>query len=139
MKLEIRDRSNYLKGLLVLISKDRKISETESNFIMSVGKTLGFDKEFCQEAIDTILENKYISHDPPLFSNKEFAMSFIEDGISVSISDEDFDRLEISYLKSTADINNIDQEWLMQKLSSMGHASPKIKLDDPQLAVKKYI
>lgn len=139
MKLDIRDRSNYLKGLLVLISKDRKISENESNFIMNVGKILGFDKEFCQEAIDTLLDNEYISHEPPIFSNQEFAMSFIEDGISVSITDDDFDSLEISYLKSIAIENNVDEGWLIQKLSTAERVSKNIKFDIPHLAVEKHL
>lgn len=139
MKLNIRDRSNYLKGLLVLISKDRKISENENDFIMNVGKILGFDKEFCQEAIDTLLENEYISQEPPVFSNSEFAMSFIEDGISVSLTDDDLDSLEVSYLKSLAKENKVDESWVMQQLSTAERISRNSRFDIPNLSVEKHL
>lgn len=139
MKLNIRDRSNYLKGLLVLISKDKKISESEHNFIMNVGKTLGFDKEFCEEAIETLLENEYISQEPPQFSQREFAESFIEDGISVSLTDDDFDSLEISYLKSLAEENKIEEDWLKQRLSKAKRISKNSRFDIPHLAVEKHL
>lgn len=139
MKLNIRDRSNYLKGLLVLIGKDRKISDDENDFIMNVGKKLGFDQEFCQEAIDTLLENEYISQEPPVFSNTEFARSFIEDGISVSLTDDNFDNLEISYLKSLAKENKVDDNWVTQQLSTAKRISKNTRFDIPQLAVEKHL
>lgn len=139
MKLNILDRSNYLKGLLVLISKDKKISENESDFIMSVGKILGFDQEFCHDAIETLLENEYISQEPPVFSNKEFAMSFIEDGISVAITDNNFDSLEISYLQSIAEKNKVDDEWLVHQLSTAKLISSNLSFDVPHLAVERHL
>ena len=139
MKLDVLDRSNYLKGLLVLISKDKKISENESNFIMSVGKLLGFDKEFCQEAIETLLENEYISQEPPVFSSREFARSFIEDGISVAITDNNFDGLEISYLESIADKNQVDEDWLSHQLKTAKLIEKNSRFDIPHLSVKKHL
>lgn len=139
MKLNLLDRSNYLKGLLVLIGKDKKISEDENNFIMNVGKILGFDKEFCQEAIDTLLENEYISQDPPVFSNSEFAMSFIVDGISVSLTDNDLDSLEVSYLQTLAEQNKVDKSWFSQQLSTAERISKNSRFDIPQLAVEKHL
>lgn len=139
MKLNVFDRSNYLKGLLVLISKDKKISDDESDFIMKVGKTLGFDKEFCEEAIETLLENNYISQEPPEFSNVEFARSFIEDAISVAITDNELSQLEISYLKAIAEKNHVDDDWFVRQLSTADKISKNIKFDIPHLSVEKHL
>lgn len=139
MKLNVFDRSNYLKGLLVLISKDKKISGDESDFIMKIGKTLGFDREFCEEAIETLLENEYISQEPPEFSNVEFARSFIEDGISVAITNNELSKLEISYLKSIAEKNHVDNDWFVRQLSTADKISKNIKFDIPHLSVEKHL
>lgn len=139
MKLNVFDRSNYLKGLLVLISKDKKISDDESSFIMKVGKTLGFDKEFCEEAIETLLENNYISQEPPEFSNVEFARSFIEDAISVAITDNELSQLEIGYLKAIAEKNHVDDDWFVRQLSTADKISKNIKFDIPHLSVEKHL
>ena len=139
MKLNVFDRSNYLKGLLVLISKDKKISDDESDFIVKVGKTLGFDKEFCEEAIETLLENNYISQEPPEFSNVEFARSFIEDAISVAITDNELSQLEIGYLKAIAEKNHVDDDWFVRQLSTADKISKNIKFDIPHLSVEKHL
>jgi len=139
MKLNVFDRSNYLKGLLVLISKDKKISDDESSFIMKVGKTLGFDREFCEEAIETLLENNYISQEPPEFSNVEFARSFIEDAISVAITDDELSQLEIGYLKAIAEKNHVDDDWFVRQLSTVDKISKNIKFDIPHLSVEKHL
>lgn len=139
MKLKIKDKSNYLKGLLVLIGKDKKISSNESDFILNVGKTLGFDQEFCEEAISTLLENEYISQDPPKFSDENFAKSFIEDGISVSITDNELTSLEIDYLKSIAVRNSIDEDWIDKQLQNAKRISSNLNLIHPHLAVEKHL
>ncbi|HET54042.1 MAG TPA: TerB family tellurite resistance protein [Ignavibacteria bacterium] len=139
MKLNVFDRSNYLKGLLVLISKDKKISDDESDFIMKVGKTLGFDREFCEEAIETLLENNYISQEPPEFSNVEFARSFIEDALSVAITDNELSQLEIGYLKAIAEKNHVDDDWFVRQLSTADKISKNIKFELPHLSVEKHL
>ena len=118
MKFKVLDKSNYLKGLLVLISKDNKVSEHERNFLLEVGKSLGFDKEFCEEAIETLLENEYISQEPPVFSKKEFAESFLRDGINLAVSDLEVDKNEINYLKAIAEVNKIDEDWFYTELNN---------------------
>ena len=73
MKISVPDASNYLKGLLLLIRKDRKISEEEHELMARVGKNLGFEKNFVENAIHEILDNKYITVIPPEFSSREIA------------------------------------------------------------------
>ena len=140
MKLDVIDKSNYLKGLLVLISKDNKISRAESDLVMTVSKTLGFDKEFTQEALDTLLENEYISQEPPKFNQREIAFSFIKDGIKLAVSDLNFDIREIEYLKATAEVNAISDEWLFNELNNADfEAKSRLKNEAIQLEVEKYI
>ena len=83
MNISIVDGSNYFKGLLLLIRKDRKVSESEIHLMQRIGKILGFEKEFCDTAITDILENTYIQDEIPLFSTKELAEKFIKDGLSI--------------------------------------------------------
>ena len=138
MKLNVLDKSNYLKGLLVLIGKDKKISENENDFIMQVGKTLGFDREFCQEAISTLLDNKYISQEPPMFSQKSFAESFLLDGLKVLSADKSISTNEISFLQLTAKANKVEDNWFRDEFESvkLDNARTKISLE---LEVTKYL
>jgi len=41
------DRSQYYKGLMLLIRKDREIHEEEKRIMMAIGETLSFDADFC--------------------------------------------------------------------------------------------
>ena len=54
------DRSNYVKGLLLLIGKDKRITDKERDFLHKIGKTLSFNKQFIENAINELLENKYL-------------------------------------------------------------------------------
>lgn len=111
MKLEFLDRSNYLKGMLVLIGKDNLVSEEERELVMKAGQKLGFEKQFCINAINEILENEYISTEPPKFIDQSVAKSFIVDGIKLAFVDHDYCDKEIEYLKSAAKINKINGTW----------------------------
>ena len=54
------DRSNYVKGLLLLMGKDKKISDDERDFLHNVAETLSFDKKFIDGAINELFENEYL-------------------------------------------------------------------------------
>ena len=73
MNIGVIDRSNYLKGLLLLVRKDSRISDAEVRLTKRIGKALGFEHAFCDNAIREILENKYIVDVPPEFSAKKLA------------------------------------------------------------------
>lgn len=68
MKIRLLDASEYFRGLLLLIRQDHTITESETRLIRRVGKTLGFEKEFCDNAIQDILENEYIREGCPCSS-----------------------------------------------------------------------
>jgi hypothetical protein len=112
VKISMIDGSNYFKGLLVLIARDRKITEPEIALMRRIGKSLGFEKEFCQNAINDILENEYVDKTPPWFSNQDLAMMFIKDGLTISYSDHDIHPHEAEWLREAAEKNGIDARWL---------------------------
>jgi hypothetical protein len=115
MKISIKDASNYFKGLLLLIRKDSKITEPEIKFMKQIGKALGFEKEFCDGAINEILDNECIVDNPPSFSNKEIAVKFIKDGLNLALSDSEIHASEEEWLKSITEKNDLDFEWFIKE------------------------
>ena len=115
MEITLLDRSNYYRGLLILIGKDRQVSDEEKAMFKSLGKELGFNKEFCEGAVNELLENEYIIEEPPKFSNIEIAKLFIRDGIKLAFADKELHLYELSWLKSVADTNSIDNTWGLEQ------------------------
>ncbi|MEW6507554.1 MAG: hypothetical protein AB1432_07405 [Bacteroidota bacterium] len=112
-----QDKSNYFKGLLILIGKDKKISEVERTNLKKLADVLGFNKEFCDNAIAELFENEYILEVPPEFSNPEIAKAFIEDGIRIAFSDKKLHIFELYWLKYVAEKNSLGKEWSIQKFN----------------------
>ena len=134
MKISVIDRSNYFRGLLLLISIDHKISEPEIVLMKRIGKTLGFEKDFCNQAIHEILENKFILKEPPKFSNSELAKKFIKDGLFLASSDNENHPNEEIWLESIAVKNDIDMDWFLQEIknaaSRKGIPEEHLEIDD---------
>ena len=108
MNYDILDKSNYLKGLLLLCRKDNLVAKEEKEILISIGKDLGFEKRFCENAVKEIMENEYIIDVPPKFSNKELAEKFLEDGVRLAMADKCLHLFELQWLAQTAEINEID-------------------------------
>lgn len=119
MEISVIDASNYFKGLLLLIRKDHKVTESENALMSRIGKHLGFEKEFCDTAIQDILKNRYIEDSPPLFSSKELAMMFIKDGLSLALSDNAIDYKEEKWLRSVVEVNSLDRKWFAAELAAV--------------------
>ena len=115
MTFSLLDRSNYLRGLLILIGKDRKITREEKILFRKLSKELGFNKEFCENALKEYLVNKYLNIDPPKFSDIEIAKLFIQDGIKLAFADKELNHYEIGWLKSVADTNKINHNWSLEQ------------------------
>jgi len=113
--ITVKERSNYFRGLLLLISKDNKISEPEIILMKHIGKVLDFETDFCDKAISEILNNKYVLTEPPKFSTKELAKKFIKDGLTLADSDNEIHVFEETWLKNTAKKNGIDVEWFIRE------------------------
>jgi len=115
MQISVREASDYFRGLLLLISKDGRISEPENILVKRIGKSLGFEKYFCENAINEILENEHVSIEPPKFSTIELAKKFIKDGLILAEADSEIHGFEEVWLKSTAEKNCIDEEWFQRE------------------------
>ena len=133
MKLSIIDGSNYFKGLLLLIRKDRKIVPAEIILMKRIGKTLGFEAEFCDNAIQEILDNRFIVDAPPEFSTEDLAVKFIKDGLALAHSDGEIHPEEEEWLRSVAEKNGIDPEVFSREreAAAMGTKFPgRLEVDD---------
>jgi hypothetical protein len=137
MTLSVLDKSNYFKAILILARKDRKISKAEREMMLKIGTMLGFEREFCKNAIDEILINKYITPDPPKFSNPKIAESLIIDGLKLALTDRELVKDEIDYLKSIAKKNGLDSHWLNEIVNSEVKKNGKSK--EESLNIEKYL
>jgi len=133
MNISIIDRSNYFKGLLLLIRKDRRITESEIQLMKRIGRTLGFDHEFCDNAIHDILENNYIVDEPLTFSTKDLTGKFIKDGLAIASSDNEIHAFEKEWLKSIAKKNGLSLTWFNLKninVKNKKHVTSHLEVDD---------
>ena len=115
MEIPQLDRSSYLKGLLITARKDNQLSDSEISIIKKIATRLGFSKDFFNETISNLLENKFITEEPIKFSRRDIAKSFIEDGLKLALSDDTISKDEINWLKATAKENGLDPEWVNKK------------------------
>lgn len=126
--ISVQEASDYFRGLLLLISKDGLISEPEMILMMRIGKSLGFERNFCSTAIKEILENEHVSIEPPTFSAIELAEKFIKDGLLLAEADNELHGFEEAWLKTTAEKNSIDVEWFLREKEKV--AGRKNNFDD---------
>ena len=121
MRINVLDASNYFKGLLLLIRKDRKVTQVEIDLMRRFGKALGFEKEFCDNAIEEILDNKFIVDEPPTFSVQGLAPKFIKDGLMMAFSDGEAHPTEEEWLRSVVEKNSIDMNFFEAELQQAKH------------------
>ena len=119
MHVPVKDRSNYLKGLLIVAKKDNELAEPEKKIIREVAKRLGFSSTFYEYTIQNLLSNDYIDETPIKFSDKMIAKSFIIDGLRLAKCDDKLDDSEIDWLRQTCILNGIDEKWFDQKLKEV--------------------
>lgn len=118
MQISILDKSNYFRGLLVLIGQDRILHEEEKRIILKLGKLFSFEESFVRESIENLLENKFINFEPPKFSSKRIAEKFIKDAVNIALIDNDLHLNELQWLKEAVLKNEIEQKFfdeLLQK------------------------
>jgi hypothetical protein len=117
MHLNLIDRSNYFRGLLLLIGKNGEITTGEHEIIKKIAKILNYDQEFVENALDVLFENVYISKKPPEFSNRDFAKAFVKDGLKTAFADSPIHLDKIQWLRLTASKNNISDDWFTKELT----------------------
>lgn len=118
MRMSLMDRSMYYKGLMLLIRKDREIHDEEKRIMMVIGKALGFDAKFCENAIKEILTNKHVIDAPPCFSKAAIARCFVRDGLRIALVDDETHETELAWLKAVADANGLDGGWYKASVAS---------------------
>lgn len=115
MKITVQDKSNYLKGLLIIAKKDNQLSDSEKKIIRGVGEKLGFASDFYEDILKNLLVNKYIPDDPIKFSHIRIAKSFVDDGLKLIFSDDKVSDTELNWLRETSKENNIELDWFDEK------------------------
>lgn len=123
MNFSIKDRSNYLKGLLIIAKKDKQLAESEKSIIRQIAEKLGFAEDFYEDTLRSLLANKYIIDDPISFSDQKVAESFVKDGLRLAYSDNQVSDVEINWLRLTAEANNISETWFKEKESVYNNPS----------------
>ncbi len=118
IKISLADHSQYFKGLLLLIRKDHIVRDQEKQLMLHIGKIMGFEKEFCENSVNEILENDYIVDEHPQFSNREIAQCFIKDGLHLAMIDDHLDDAELEWLSTTAEQHHISKKWFNAELES---------------------
>ena len=119
MKINDRDKSNYLKGLLILAKRDKVLAESEEQIIKDIASRLGFSSDFYEYTLENLIVNEFLSEEPVQFSNTTIAQSFLLDGLRLAHSDKHLDEREIGWLQDTATKNNIDAQWFDDKLNEI--------------------
>lgn len=119
MTIDILDASNYFKGLLLLIRKDHKITPAEAATMREIGRSLGLEPRFCEEAIRDVLDNPYITDTPPKFSSDDLAKRFVSDGLRLALADAEIHQLEEEWLAAVAGANGIADEWFLDKKNAV--------------------
>jgi hypothetical protein len=126
MELTLKDKSSYLKGLLIVAKKDNQLTEPEKKILRDIALKLGFATDFYEDTLRSLLSNKYILEDPIKFSCKKVAESFISDGLRLAFSDMMISEKEIGWLKATAVENEIVEEWFEDKYKRQKDSSNTI-------------
>jgi hypothetical protein len=137
MNIDQIDRSNYFKGLLILIGTTRKITETERIAIRDVAEILGFGYNFVTNAMDELFGNQYIIAEPPRFSNHILAEIFIRDGMRVAFSNKILHLYELQWLARFAVNNNFSKQWFFIELEQ--YLDNNTQTQENSFEIQKYI
>ncbi len=137
MKLSMREKSECLRGFLLLIAQDRVVSPEERELLRHIGRALDFEKSFCEEALDDLLENAHISTSPPVFSQREHAEAFLRDCVRIAGADREIHPDELKWLTQIAEANQITASWVEEII----RRSPgdKTTVDEKRMEIEAFI
>ena len=131
MNLSLLSRSNYYKGLLVLLRRDRIIDDREKRLMLRMGEVLDFDRRFCEATIDDLLSNAHINREPVLFADEQIRKCFFRDALRLAFADGCFHPMELRWLRTVARANNQSEQWLdgiarefKEKKAPLDHSVP---------------
>ena len=123
-ELDAREKSEYFRGLLVVMAADGDVHHLEKQTIRRVVEPFGFSAEYNEECMGDILQNTHVSHAAPVFRNRQHALSFLCDALSIAFADGEIHMAEQSWLTAAAEANGIATEWLDAQMAGALDHSP---------------
>ena len=123
-ELDAREKSEYLRGLLVVMAADGDVHDLEKATIRRVIEPFGFSPDYIEECMADILKNAHVSHAAPVFRNRQHALSFLCDALSIAFADGEMHMAEQSWLATAAAANGIATEWLDAQLAGTQGIAP---------------
>jgi uncharacterized tellurite resistance protein B-like protein len=115
--LSLRERSEYFRGLLLVMAADGELHDAERELIKHAISPFDFSAEFVEESIESILKNKHVSQVPPRFESQANACLFLRAALDIAFGDGVLDETEEKWLRATADLNGIAAEWLEEQIA----------------------
>jgi uncharacterized tellurite resistance protein B-like protein len=115
--LSLRERSEYFRGLLLVMAADGELHDAERELIKHAISPFDFSAEFVEESIESILKNKHVSQVPPRFESQANACLFLRAALDIAFADGVLDETEEKWLRATADLNGIAAEWLEEQIA----------------------
>ncbi|MBK6680632.1 MAG: TerB family tellurite resistance protein [Ignavibacteriales bacterium] len=112
------DKSNYLKGLLIVARLDDRLIDRERDQIRNVATRLGFSKDFYEETLKNLMINENISDNPLMFSSPAIAEIFLNEALNLAYADNELSKVELDWLRKTAEINGIPNQKFTEFLAS---------------------
>lgn len=95
---------------MILARRDSRLVDAERDFLRGIAKELGYSRDFYEDILRTLMENKYITEEPLVFTEVSIAEKFLTDGVKLAAIDNNIAEKELSWLKEVADANNISPE-----------------------------
>jgi hypothetical protein len=136
MTLPQATKSQYYKGLLVLLRRDRMVDSREKDLMLQIGGILGFDQRFCEATIDELLSNTHITREPILFFDERIKECFLRDALRLALVDGNLHPSELRWLKKIARSNGLTDPWLdavLQEIRENNAAKGDAPLEIQQL------
>lgn len=125
-ELGLQERSEYFRGLLLIMAADGDLHELEERLVRDAVKPFGFSKEYLDESIHGILQNRHVSHAPPAFSHRETAERFLSEALDIAYADNELHESEEHWLRIAAEANAISKRWLSDEIARReAQISPK--------------
>lgn len=118
-ELPLAIKSQYYRGLLVLLRRDRVIDDREKALVLRIGELLGFDRRFCETAVGELLSNANITREPIVFTDQTIAEPFLRDALRLALVDGELHPAELSWLRRVAHANGLTDEWLESSVAEI--------------------
>src|SRR5512140_303144 len=137
MKLDLRESSECFRAFLLLIAQDRVIRPEERELLRHIGKVLDFEKRFCEEAMDDLLDNIHISTHPPVFTRREYTEAFLHDCIRIAGADHEIHPDELAWLNRIAEANGLPASWVDEAVKDI--VSKSVEAGCKRMEIEAFI